>query len=177
MKKHAVSIMKVTVLVMALFATAYAWADCRTSCSGDGEVQVDLAAKCMCIGKDSCFEVNIGKDGPKMTTQGHGKIGDARGDTYSTKSTSSTGYDRDALDTGIPENTEVGKWIHKTSACGPGGQNATAGCIAVPCEHWPEVKAQKGKTLDVCGGNAPMSRNGGSGDSGGGSGQRDGGGR
>lgn len=162
---------------MIVCATAYAWADCSTSCAGDGDVQVDLGSKCMCIGKNNCFEVSIGQLGPKMTTQGHGKIGDAKGVIYNTTSGTSSSYDHDALDTGIPENTDVGKWIHKTSNCAPGGTNSTLGCIAVPCEHWAEIKAQKGKSLDVCGGNAPLSRNSGGDNSGGIRGSYDNGGR
>lgn len=143
--------------------------ECRASCNGEGAVQVDLEQKCMCIDKTNCFKVSIGKDGPKMTTQGHGKLGKAEGKKYSTKSSSSSGYDNDAIDMGIPENTEVGKWIHKTSDCGPGGNNSTKGCIAVPCEHWKAVKEEMGEDIDICGGGAPASR-GGSGGSGGGSG-------
>ena len=155
--------------LLILESGANADTSCKVSCSGNGSVQVDLESKCMCIEKDNCFLIQIGKNGPKMTTQGHGKIGEAHGGKFQTKSTSSTSYDNDAMDMGIPENTAVGKWIHKSVNCGPGGTNSTLGCIGVPCEHWPEIKKEMGKDLDVCGGGAPMSRNGGGGDSGGGS--------
>lgn len=145
-------------VVFAASSVARASGECEAKCSGDGEVKVDLEAKCMCLSDEKCFQVSIGKDGPKMTTQGHGRIGRAQGVKYQTKIFSSADYDNDALDTGIPENTAVGKWIHKTSNCSPGGGQETLGCIAVPCEHWKDVKEQFGKTLDVCGGNSPQSR-------------------
>lgn len=162
-----------TFYFLLLMAPLKSWAqnaECRASCNGNGAVQVDLEQKCMCINKDNCFKVNIGSEGPSMTTQGHGKLGEAKGEKYHTLPNASSGYDEDAIDTGIPENTAVGKWIHKTQGCGPGGNNATKGCIAVPCEHWKDVKEQMGKDLDVCGGNAPMSRGGSSRGSGSGGG-------
>jgi hypothetical protein len=160
----------ITFSFLFLLAPLKSWAqnsECKASCNGNGAVQVDLEQKCMCINKDNCFKVNIGNDGPSMTTQGHGKLGKAEGAKYSTLPNTSSDYDKDAIDMGIPENTAVGKWIHKTQGCGPGGNNATLGCIAVPCEHWKDVKEQMGKDLDVCGGDAPMSRGGGSSSGGG----------
>lgn len=152
----------VSIFILSFFAASLAHAQaedgCQAKCSGDGEVKVDLENKCMCLSDQHCFMISIGKDGPKMTTQGHGRLGPAKGKKYQTKSTSSTDYDNDAMDTGIPENTAVGKWIHKTSACGPGGGQETLGCVAVPCEKWKDVKEEMGKTLDICGGNSPVSR-------------------
>ena len=127
--------------------------ECTANCNG-GDVTVDLAAECMCLGQGKCFKVAIGKDGPTMTTSGNGTIGDANGAKYqTTQGPGTTGYDRDALAMGIPGNDAVGKWIHKTSGCGPGGGRQTLGCIAVPCDKWPDVKAMKGKSISVCGGN------------------------
>jgi hypothetical protein len=65
---------------------------------------------------------------------------------------------------GIDGNDKYGKWIHTTSGCKQGGSNATLGCIAVPCNKWPEVKAMKGKNLTVCGGSGGGGTGGGGGD-------------
>lgn len=130
---------------------------CTANCEG-GDMVVDLEAACMCLNGNNCFHIAIGKDGPTMTTSGNGTIGDANGAKYKTTSgPGTTSYDRDALAMGIPGNDKVGKWIHKTSGCGPvsGKENArqTLGCIAVPCDKWPEVKQMKGKKISVCHGN------------------------
>lgn len=146
---------------MVFGAVAMAQDECKVSCAGSYSVKVDLDSKCMCIAGGKCFLINIGADGPRMTTQGPGKLCEAPGTLYQTKTETSTAFDNDAIGMGIPENMSTGKWIHKTADCERGGQNATAGCIAVPCENWPAIKEQLklGGTLSVCGGNAPLSRN------------------
>lgn len=129
---------------------------CRVSCGGNSTVKVDVTAHCMCISGVECFKVDIGKRGPGMTTDGTGVIGgNVRGARYQTLPWSQTKngvHDQDALSMGIPGNDAVGKWIHKTRGCTPGGQNRTLGCIGVPCNHWTQIKSQIGKSLQVCNG-------------------------
>jgi hypothetical protein len=117
----------------------------------------------MCVDGKNCFLISIGTGGPNMTASGSGKLGDANGAKYQTKpdkqaepdkNTKKVEWDNDALAMGIGPNDAVGKWIHKTRNCAPGGVNVTEGCIAVPCDKWPEVKKQKGKDLTVCGSGA-----------------------
>lgn len=135
-------------LLMVPFAKANT---CTASCPGEGDVEVNLQDKCMCLG-DECFEISIGRNGPEMTASGTGVLAEAEGAKYSTKpGPGSTGYDKDAIRMGIPSNDGVGKWIHKTQGCSPGGGENTKGCIAVPCDRWPEVKAKMGGVLKVCG--------------------------
>ena len=110
---------------------------------------------CLKTGSGSnCFKISIGTNGPRQTDGGIGKItGDVRGARYQTKSSASASYDNDALKMGIPGNDKLGKWIHKTRNCSSGGTNSTLGCVAVPCDKWPEFKQfAVGKSLKVCGG-------------------------
>lgn len=131
-----------------------AQAQCSSTCQANASVTVDLNAKCMCV-KGKCFLIDIGKNGPSMTAGGGGQLGPAKGAKYQTKSgPGTTSYDNDAIAMGIPSNDAVGKWIHKTRGCSQGGRNATKGCIAVPCDKWPEVKQQMGEPLMVCGGSS-----------------------
>jgi uncharacterized membrane protein YgcG len=135
-------------------STALAASECQAACTSDAGVGVDLGQKCMCIGKSNCFKISIGKGGPSMTTSGSAKMHEAKGDKYSTKQTTDvmSDKDQDAIATGIPENDATGKWIHKTRSCGKGGQENTLGCIAVPCDHWKEIKDRKDANLTICGG-------------------------
>lgn len=129
-----------------------------SDCGSSARVKVDVTAKCMCIGSSDCFRVDIGYNGPGMTTNGIGVISaDVSGGRYQTKSSTSTDYDKDALRMGIGANDRYGKWIHKTRECKSGGLNRTAGCIAVPCAHWPEIKAQAGQSLQICRGSGSAS--------------------
>lgn len=131
-------------------------------------VIADLEAQCMCIGND-CFEISIGKYGPKMTRNGTGIIGNAQGLRYRTKQgPGSTVWDNDALRMGIPQNdsgsgvkhiTNGGKWIHKTGQdkngkCIEPTTYTTLGCIGVPCDQWPKLKNAFGASFSVCGGAA-----------------------
>lgn len=129
---------------------------CSVGCTGSGTVKVDVTAHCMCISGVECFKVDIGKHGPAMTTEGTGTIGGhVRGARYQTLPWSQTKngvHDQDALSMGIPANDGLGKWIHKTRGCTPGGQDRTLGCIGVPCDHWTQIKSQIGKSLEVCNG-------------------------
>ncbi len=165
------------ILFMSIGAAAHAQqnggsVECKTMCPGGGaDVIVNLAAKCMCLNKTNCFKVSIGKNGPTMTSNGTGKLGDAKGARYQTKASTSTSYDNDALAMGIPGNDKFGKWIHKTRNCAPAGNNSTKGCVAVPCDKWPEIKQMKGKTIKVCGGGSPSHGGLSSGKSGSGGGQ------
>lgn len=168
---QSISIHFMLLLLLSLFGGESARAECSSTCNGtSASVTVDLQNKCMCI-KGKCFLISIGKNGPSMTTGGAGKLGEAKGAKYQTKpGPGSTGYDNDAIAMGIPSNDAVGKWIHKTRGCSPGGSNATKGCIAVPCEHWPDVKKEMGEPLMVCGGSGGSGSRGNS--SGGSSGSR-----
>lgn len=77
------------------------------------------------------------------------------GERYQTlRGKGSTKYDRDAINMGIPENSDYGKWIHKIQNCGPGGGTSTIGCVGIPCDKWPEVKAlaAQGKKVQICNG-------------------------
>lgn len=103
----------------------------------------------MCVGRD-CFQVGIGKNGPKMTQSGTGTLGEASGAKYRTLKKATTKYDRDALAMGIPGNDQYGKWIHKTRKCRP--TSTTLGCVAVPCSKWPLVKRAKGRKVTICNG-------------------------
>lgn len=154
-----------TVMGFALLAAGLAFplgasalGECEASCPGaaSDKVVVDVAGMCMCVGEDDCFKVDIGKDGPQMTDEGapDDKLEGCQGGKYQAKDRPNNGYDNDCLKMGIPGNDGVGKWIHKTSACHPGGNRATLGCIAVPCEHWTDlVEKAKGKmSLVVCNG-------------------------
>jgi len=106
----------------------------------------------MCIDGGDCFLIDTGRGGPEQTQSGSANTHDAHGGSYQTyPGPGSTSYDHDAIATGLPANDTVGKWIHKTERCAPGGRNATLGCIAVPCNKWPEVKQQKGKRVFICG--------------------------
>ena len=131
-------------------------------------VVADLEAQCMCV-DDNCFEISIGKYGPKMTRNGTGIIGSAPGSRYTTRpGPGTTSWDNDALRMGIPQNdsgagvsniTAGGKWIHKTGRdangrCVEPTQYTTLGCIGVPCDQWPNMKAARGSTFTVCGGAA-----------------------
>lgn len=134
---------------------------CQVTCnSSKGEVQVDIKTRCMCISGSDCFKIDIGRAGT-FTTNGLGKMGPATGTSYRTKpgSGNSKNWDNDAVSMGIQSNTAYGKWIHKSRSCGGGGAS-TIGCIGIPCERWPEVKAValSGKSLQVCNGvNHPTS--------------------
>jgi len=130
-------------------------------------VIADLEAQCMCV-DDTCFEISIGKYGPKMTRNGTGIIGNTTpGHRYQTIiGKTSTEWDNDGLSMGIPQNstaagvghiTNGGKWIHKSGllddgTCVPPKQNLTLGCIGVACEDWPTIKRAKGSSMTVCGG-------------------------
>lgn len=96
-----------------------------------------------------------------MTTSGTGKItDDVAGAKYqSIPGSQSTGYDKDAMKTGIEANSAVGKWIHKTRNCKPGGTPSTLGCIGVPCNQWPLMKKQANKTMVICGSSAAAGAN------------------
>jgi len=130
-------------------------ASCQASCPGSGIV-VELKAggeSCMCLPGGTCFKVNIGKGGPQMTAGGGGTLSDARGGKYQTHAgPGTTGYDNDALSTGIAANDAVGIWIHKARGCVANGSEVTKGCIAVPCALWPEIKSHKGSSISICGG-------------------------
>lgn len=162
---------KVFLLISLMMISSVAAAECSmtANCGSNVAVSVDLNSKCMCV-KGNCFLISIGRNGPSMTAGGGGQLKEAKGAKYQTKpGPGTTGYDNDAIAMGIPSNDNVGKWIHKTQGCSAGGANATKGCIAVPCEKWPEVKAQMGQPLMVCGGSS------GSGSGGGGGGKGSGG--
>ena len=121
-------------------------------CQGNG-VTVDLKTQCMCIDKGAkCFQVGIGSAGPPMTTSGTGRLADCNGRVYQSKMNPTTGYDNDCMTTGIPENHSTGKWLHKPANCMDARTYRTRGCIAVPCDMWPQVKAQKGQEIVVCNG-------------------------
>jgi hypothetical protein len=156
----------IAIFASILLNSVQTWAQAAPAAGGSGScsaqcnnakpagITVNLATKCMCVDGKNCFLINIGTGGPNMTTSGNGKLGDANGAKYQTKPGASTSYDNDALAMGIGPNDSAGKWIHKTRNCSPGGSAATLGCIAVPCDKWPEVKKQKGKDLTVCGSGA-----------------------
>jgi hypothetical protein len=151
--------MKVTVkrlllswLTVFSFQSFAADVPCQASCPNGGEFFVDLQARCMCIKGHDCFKINIGKSGPNMTTGGVGKTHPAEGSKYQTKSgPGNTGYDNDAIATGIQGNDAVGKWIHKAGGCIADGSQVTKGCIAVPCDKWPAIKQEMGQSVVVCG--------------------------
>jgi hypothetical protein len=106
----------------------------------------------MCLSTGECFKIDIGKNGPNMTNGGQGKTHPAEGAKYQTTSgPGTTGYDKDAIATGIQGNDAVGKWIHKTRGCTQGGNMATKGCIGVPCDVWPLVKKEMGQNIVICG--------------------------
>lgn len=132
-------------------SSASAMVACQASCPGSKFI-VDLQARCMCLPSGECFKIDIGKSGPNMTTGGMGKTHEAKGAKYQTTGgPGSTGYDKDAIATGIQANDAVGKWIHKTRRCSQGGNTATKGCIGVPCDVWPLVKKQMGQNISICG--------------------------
>lgn len=141
--------------------------ECRSSGS---QVQIDLAAQCMCVGRN-CFQIAIGRYGPNQTRNGTGRIGRAPGSRYRTRSQTTTTWDNDAVSMGIPQNdagralngrnlpvTAGGKWIHKVGmdrngrCVSPPTSYRTAGCVGVPCDQWPLVKGAMGQSLTVCGG-------------------------
>lgn len=139
--------------------------------SSKSHVQIDLAAQCMCVG-GTCFEVAIGKFGPKQTRNGTGRIGNAPGGRYRTHRTTVTDrWTNDAVAMGIPQNdagrssaganlpvTSGGKWIHKVGVDSAGNcitpptRYVTAGCVGVPCSEWDHVKSAMGQAVTVCGG-------------------------
>lgn len=137
---------------------------CQVSCnSSQGAIQVDVRKRCMCISGSKCFTIDVGHGGPgSETTNGLGVMSaNVAGARYQTKpGPGTTSYDNDAVNMGISANSKHGKWIHKSRRCGAngnstmGGRNNTAGCIAVPCAYWPEVKglARQGQTVQVCNG-------------------------
>lgn len=135
-------------------------ATCKATCPGGGsdKVVVDVAGKCMCVG-DDCFNVDIGIDGPGMTANGAPKavLEGCQGDQYKEQHPTTDKYDNDCMKMGIAGNDIAGKWIHKTQGCHePAGDNATLGCIAVPCSHWKNlVEKAKGKmSVVVCNGSS-----------------------
>lgn len=138
---------------------------CSVSCgSRSASITVDIAKRCMCIKGGSCFLIDVGpkRDGAQ-TTNGIGVMSaDVNGAQYQTRKGPGTdGYDRDAIKMGIKENSNYGKWIHKTRNCKKGGGTSTAGCVAVPCDKWKDVKALaiSGKKVEICNGFAyPTSR-------------------
>lgn len=154
---------------------------CKVSCNNSqGAIQIDVRKRCMCISGSKCFTIDVGKGYPgSETTNGIGTMGRAPGTSYHTLPGPGTtdcptkelnrngktyyvrtGECRDAVSMGIAANSKHGKWIHKSTGCGAGGnprvggRNNTAGCIAVPCAYWPEVKgiALAGKSVQVCNG-------------------------
>jgi hypothetical protein len=136
---------------------------CSNRCGGDSPVKIDLQNQCMCVGTQ-CFKVGIGGNlssegargrfNPMRTNNGTGVLGVARGTKYSTTAgAGSTVYDRDALSTSTPNDTDGGKWIHKAGNCSSTWR--TKGCVAVPCDYWPLVKSQMGKAVTYCGGKGP----------------------
>lgn len=134
---------------------------CSNTCGGDSPVKIDLKSQCMCVGTQ-CFSVGIARDlsgnnhfDPMRSWNGTGVLGVARGTKFQTKTGGgTTSYDNDALSSGTPNDTDGGKWIHKTGNCA-GPSYRTKGCVAVPCEHWPLVKSQMGKAVTYCGGKGP----------------------
>ncbi|MGH1468111.1 MAG: hypothetical protein ACRBBP_04410 [Bdellovibrionales bacterium] len=128
---------------------------------GGTTIRVDVSARCMCI-KDECFPVSIGSGGPSWTHNGTSVLGPTggifdrnrrgAGGIYETKSTTTNSYDNDAIAMGIPGNDAVGKWFHKPANCVHPSRYATAGCVAVPCEHWANLKSNVGTEVTVCGG-------------------------
>ncbi len=128
---------------------------------GGGSIRVDVSARCMCI-HDECFPVSIGSGGPSWTHNGTSRLGltggvldrnsRGAGGIYETKSTTTNRYDNDAIAMGIPGNDRVGKWFHKPANCIHPSRYATAGCIAVPCEQWANLKSNVGSEVTVCGG-------------------------
>lgn len=159
-------------LLALLFFSLPSWSaqSCNAGCNG-GDVQINLVARCMCYAPGKCIRISIGRAGPMMTSSGSGVTKPAHGAKFKTHTSGNgkitrggTDYDNDAIAMGIPANDSVGKWIHKTPRCAPGGGAVTKGCVAVPCDVWPDVKEAlldengKGKRLVVCGGAAPGSR-------------------
>lgn len=128
---------------------------------GTSGVKVDVSARCMCIDLE-CFPVSIGSGGPGMTHNGTSRLGltggvldrnsRGAGGTYETKSITRNSYDNDAIAMGIPRNDAVGKWFHKPANCLHPSRYTTAGCIAVPCEQWANLKSSIGEEVTVCGG-------------------------
>lgn len=156
------SIILVVFMAIAFFITPDIWAagSCSVSCKGTATIKVDMTSRCMCVAGSACFTIDIGYMGRMMTTNGNGIMDDnVAGGKYRTlKGPGSTRYDGDAIRMGIPANDNHYKWIHKARNCGvkggtEGGRTKTAGCVGVPCQHWPLVKSQVGKSLTICGAN------------------------
>lgn len=160
---------------------------CQASCGQGSDIEVNLQARCMCLKGGECFKIDIGKNGPSMTTSGTGVLKGAAGAKFSTKKGAGTNsYDNDAISTGISQNDAVGKWIHKTQARTTTGRNSTKGCIGVPLDKWTLVKKAAGlenasgpndkgtgKRITVCGSGGKVNSSGGGGSgSGGGSTRR-----
>ena len=153
----------VILITSALFWAQASWADpCTTSCPGSrAAMKVNMADRCMCVGS-KCFKIDIGGKGNFSTTNGTGKTAlDVKGAKYRTLDGPGTKkYDEDAIRMGISANDKHSKWIHKAKDCGVkagekgiGGRTRTAGCVGVPCEYWPLVKAEAGKYVTICGAN------------------------
>lgn len=155
---------------LTLASVTAAAEECEAECpgvdAGNEQIVVNLKDRCMCTGK-KCFKVDIGADGPSMTSSGSSekKIEGCKGGEFQSKPNPNNGYDNDCLKMDIGPNDSVGKWIHKTSGCKDGGTLSTLGCIGVPCEHWVDlVKQTRENTtkLEVCGSQKGRASSGGS---------------
>lgn len=92
------------ILILLSFEQAFAECSMTNNCGFNVAVSVDLNSKCMCV-KGNCFLIDIGKNGPSMTTGGAGQLKKAEGAKYQTKpGPGSTGYDNDAI---LPEFLEM----------------------------------------------------------------------
>jgi hypothetical protein len=130
------------------------------SCHSSSAVTVDVEAQRMCIlvkpyqNKYKCFPIARGPS-PKCTWNGTDTIGTHMGAKYETLQPTKSGtqyYDRDGMTMTARNKGDGGKILHKITDCEDDIQLRTRGCIAIPCDKWPLVKAQFNKRITVCGG-------------------------
>lgn len=152
---------KIVLLLFFLSPQVEAATSCNVSCGtfNSSAIVVDVKNRCLCIKGQECFKIDTGRPGRDgaQTTNGTGTMSlTVAGDRYRTlKGPGTTKSDRDAIDMNIPANSVPGKWIHKIQSCGPGGGTSTIGCVGVPCDKWPTVKAiaaKGGSRIHICNG-------------------------